>query len=72
MFDKIEELQHLGIAAQDPYSEAQLIKFGFQIIKNTHDIETGIERWINLPRQQKTWAKFKSHFESDHLKLREI
>ena len=72
VFDEIEELQHLGIAAKDPYSEAQLIKFGFQIIKNTHDFETGIEKWIDLPRQQKTWAKFKSHFESAHLRLREI
>ena len=72
VFDEVEELQHLGIAAQDPYSEAQLIKFGLQIIKNIHDFETGIEKWIDLPKISKTWANFKSHFEEAHLKLREI
>ena len=72
VFDEVEELQHLGNAAQDPYSEAQLIKFALQIIKNTHDFETGIRTWIDLPRIEKKWAKFKTHFEAAHRSLREI
>ena len=58
IFDEVEELQHLGNAAEYPYSEAQLIKFALQIIKNTHDFETGIRTWIDLPQADKTWAKF--------------
>ena len=72
VFDEVEELQHLGHAAQDPYSEAQLVKFALQIIKNTHDFETGICTWINLPRAAKPWARFKTRFESTHRSLREV
>ena len=72
IFDEVEELQHLGNAAVDPYSEAQLIKFALQIIKNTNDFETGIRTWIDLPRVDKTWVNFKTHFESAHRSLREV
>ena len=72
VFDNVEELHHLGHAAQDPYFEAQLIKFSLQIIKNTHDFETGILTWIKLPRASKTWAIFKTYFESAHCSLRKI
>ena len=51
VFDQIEELQHLGNAAQNPYSEAQLIKLALRIIKHTNDFETGIRTWIKIPRR---------------------
>ena len=66
IFNEVEELQHLGNTAVNPYSEAQLIKCALQIIKNTNDFETGICTWIDLPRDDKTWVNFKTHFESAH------
>ena len=72
VFDDVEELQHLGDAAQDSYSEAQLINFPLQIVKNTHDFETGIRTWIELPRASKSWVRFKTPFESAHRSLRKI
>ena len=72
VFDQIEELQHLGNAAQNPYSEAQLIKLALRIIKGTNDFETGIRTWIEKARVDKTWVSFKSHFEEAHRTLRSV
>ena len=35
MYNEVEDLEQLGIAADNPYSVTQLIKFALQIIKNT-------------------------------------
>ena len=70
IFNKIEDLEEFGIAANDPYTPQQLIKFGLQLVKDTGDMEKGQEEWHERPRVEKTWVKFKEHFERAHRILR--
>ena len=42
IYDEIEELEHLGVAAVDPYSISQIMSHGLTIIKNTNNFKTGI------------------------------
>ena len=70
IFDKLEELQDFGSAAQNDYLDMQLIKFALQIIKNTGKFEYGIRLWNSILRADKTWANLKEHFEHAHQSLR--
>ena len=42
IYDRIEELEHLGHATVNPYSISQLVNYGLTIIKNTNNFKTGI------------------------------
>ena len=49
VFDLVEDLQLLAEAAGTPYSELQLVSFGVEILRNTHDFQDGIKSWNRLP-----------------------
>ena len=51
-------LNELSIAADNEYTEKQLVSIGIQLIKNTNDFERGLESWIIRPAVEKTWIKF--------------
>jgi hypothetical protein len=70
IFNQIEDLEEFGIAANDPYTPQQLIKFGLQLVKDTGDMEKGQEEWHERPRIEKNWVNFKDHFERAHRILR--
>jgi hypothetical protein len=69
MFNDIQELNELSIAADNEYTERQLVNIGIQLIKNTNDFERGLESWIIRPAVEKTWINFKAHFELAHTNL---
>jgi hypothetical protein len=70
LFDQVEDLKKLGDAAQMPYSEQQIINFGIQLIRNTHDFQDGLKDWYSKPLLEKTWTNFQTHFEDEYDKLR--
>ena len=72
LFSEIEDLEQLGIAANNPYTAYQLITFSLQIIKNTRDFEDGMKTWHVRPMVDKTWNNFKLHFETEHASLRRV
>lgn len=72
LFDKVEDLTKLAQAAKMPYTKAQIINMGIQLIRNTHDFQDGLKTWINKSANEKTWQTFKAHFEEEHDTLREI
>ena len=72
IYDEIEELEHLGVAAVNPYSQSQIVNYGLTIIKNTNNFETGIYTWIARPLTKHTWPNFKTHFEEAHRVLRSV
>ena len=45
LFDLIKELQLLAEAARMPYTDVQLVSFGVEILRNTHDFQDGIKSW---------------------------
>jgi hypothetical protein len=70
LFDQVEDLKKLGDAAQMPYTQQQIINFGVQLIRNTQDFQDGLKEWYGKPTLEKTWTRFKSHFEDEYDKLK--
>ena len=71
MYNEVDDLIELGIAAQNPYTDAQIVKLGIKLIKNMHDFEKGLEDWYALPGTP-TWDIFKTHFETAHTNLQRV
>ena len=45
IYRPIEQLRTLADIANIPYTESQIVDFGIQLIKNTHDFETALDEW---------------------------
>jgi hypothetical protein len=72
LYDAIEELERLGVAAENPYTPKQLIAFGLEVLRNSREFEDGIRAWNRRPLQEKTWESFKEHFEIEHQELKTV
>jgi translation initiation factor 2B subunit (eIF-2B alpha/beta/delta family) len=72
MYDAIDELERLGVAAENPYTTRQLISFGLEVLRNTREFEDGIRAWNRRPVEEKTWEAFKEHFETEHRELKSV
>lgn len=72
LFNEVEELQELATASGNPFSPVQQLTIGIQLIKNFNDFETGLTSWFDLPTIDKTWPRFKTHFESARASLRRV
>lgn len=59
LFDEVEDLQELSIAAENELTERQLVQIGVQLIKNTNNFERGLETWLSQPIATRTWINFK-------------
>ena len=55
-----------------PFSTAQLLNKGLQIIKNTRDFEIALTAWNVKPDIKKTWANFKTPFQEAQQALKEV
>ena len=62
MFNKIEDLRDLAVAANNPYTDTQLVNFGLDFIKKTNDYEKALIAWYNHHPTQQTYQAFKTHF----------
>ena len=70
MYNEIQDLQDLAIAATNAYSDKQLVAIGIQLIKNMNDFEKGLTDWYARPSVDHTFINFKTHFEQAYLSLR--
>ena len=59
-------------SASIAYTAEQLLDMGLTVIRNTRDFEKALGKWELLPMNQKTWAKFKSHFSAAQTQLKAI
>ena len=66
IFNEIEDLRDLGVAADNEYSKQQLFKFGLKIIKNTGEFEHDLRIWHCLVKVASAWDNFKTYFEVVH------
>ena len=63
LYNEVEDLQELATAAQNPYTDTQLVNLGIRLIKNMADFEKGLTDWYARPAATNTWVNFKTHFE---------
>lgn len=69
IFNLIEDLKSVANAAGVPKTEAQLINYGLDIVRNTGEFENGLIAWEALIPANKTWSTFKNHFTDAHTAL---
>ena len=62
LYNEVEDLQALAVAATIPYLDAQIINLGIKLIKNMNNFDKSLTSWYNLPIADRTWIRFKSHF----------
>ena len=72
IFTAVQDLGDLSDAANNPYSDRQLLELGLIIIRNTQDFEKAQMDWIAKPEIDKTWINFKTHFTTALLQLETI
>ena len=72
MFNELDELEQVAIAASNPYTATQIINIGIQLIKNFNDFEKGLTSWFERPILEHTLANFKVHFEREYQALRRV
>ena len=71
IFNKVDDLLELSIAAQFDYTAQQLIEIGYLIINRTGKYGEYIRKWNRLQPQQKTWSNFKVQFREAQTELRD-
>ena len=67
LYNEVEELKALSIAAESELTEAQLVNIG--VIKNMNYYKRGLETWLSQPVAARTWLDFKAHFTTAQDKL---
>ena len=72
LYNPIEKLRTMAESASIAYTANQLLDMGLTVIRNTRDFEKALGEWELLATNQKTWAKFKSHFTEAQRQLKAI
>ena len=62
----------MSIAAENKYTERQLVNLGEKLIRNMGDFERALETWLDLPIVDCTWVAFKAHFEDAQTRLKRV
>ena len=62
IFNTIEDLVSLSIAAKLPKSQQQIKTCESNIFKSTGEFDTSLTKWYNLAPADTTWHNFKTHF----------
>ena len=72
IFNQIEDLNMLSIAALNPYTAEQRLTIALTLIKKSHDFERGLETWYAHPVAEHTWVNLKDHFRAAHRLLKKV
>jgi len=72
LFDELEELQQIYVAALNPYTGTQMVNIGLKLIKNFNDFEKGLISWFERPVGEHTLINLKTHFEREYQALRRV
>ena len=70
LFNPIEKLKKMAIAADIKYTAGQILDIALMVVRNTRDFERALRDWEALPPIQKTWDNFKTHFNEAQKQLR--
>ena len=72
IFNAIEDLVSLLIAAKPPKSQQQIITYGLNLLKSTGEFDTSLNTWYNLAIVETTWHNFKKHFTNTYNNILKI
>ena len=72
IYHPIKQLQKLATSANIPYSNAQQLEFGLNLIQSTHVFEKGLSNWNKKAELYKTWLNLKKHFKDAQSEPKDI
>ena len=72
IFNEIEDLRDLGVAADNKYFEQQLFKFGFISSKTQENLCMTSKFGMDYQKQQELGDSFKTHFEVAHIIIKKV
>jgi len=72
LFKQIEDAQRFAVAANVPFTPAQLVSCGETLIMSTGKYDLAYRDWISLPAANKTWHNFKVTFTNEYAKLNKM
>jgi hypothetical protein len=61
-YKTVQDARNTLEALNETIDEATLIRHGLNQFKEHLDLKLNVKTWKQLPRAEKTWKKFKSHF----------
>lgn len=70
LFTQLDDGQAFATSGAAPYTDAQLVNYGYAIISATGLMELACRDWRAKPIIDKTWSNFKIDFKIAHLDLR--
>lgn len=70
VFLKVEYLEQLAIAINNPFTSEQLIDIGLKILKNCGEFVDGLKQWYKKPSPTQTVPEFKTHFTTERFDLK--
>lgn len=71
IFNRLEDLLDLSVAAHADYSAPQLINIAYVLLNRTGKYQLYIRDWLRTPQVNKTWANFKTTFRQAYQELKE-
>ena len=75
LFEQLKKGQEFAARGNEVIDDTQLIRWGYQNIKNTGLFNRECEKWRKKTQKEKSWSDFKKHFilaYDDHLKYDSI
>ena len=72
LFNPIEKLKKILLAANIAYTTAQILDIGLTVIRNTCNFKRALGNWEAIPGADKTWDQFKNHVKAAQNQLRAI
>ena len=70
LFAQIDDGTAFAISGDDPFSDAQLVRFAYNNVDSNQRMPLATRDWRLRPRAEHTWNNFKTAFKSAHLDLR--
>lgn len=66
LFQQVEDCQDLAAAANNPFSDSQVVAYAYHNIYQTSMFSETCREWRRLPAADQTWAAFNTHFANAH------
>ena len=66
VFNRIREAQDLVTRGENPFSDAQMLKFGYDTVLKTACFGDGLKAWSRKASADKTWANFQTYMVDEY------
>ena len=62
LFEQLKKGQRFAATGNETIHDSQLVRWGYQNIRNTGLFDRACEKWRKKEAKEKSWVEFKKHF----------